>query len=191
MEEGLSDTRARVASARLGHSHRNLEVLQYVMAPYAGATTPEQAQEYYALWKAPMRRYAGEITAFSKERHTVNIRFKDGDCADEVPMKVVKRVMFGDSCEQALLREEQAEEPGAPIPRPRGRTYMGDNLGITRMTFTASTGAYVPLADRLILTSTWSTVRNGRALTGVVEDSMTLRAAIGGIDSDMYTRAIW
>ena len=106
-------------------------------------------------------------------------------------MKVVKRALFGDSCEEALLREEQAAEAGAPIPRPRGRTYMGDNLGITRMTFTASTGAYVPLADRLILTSTWSTVRNGHTLAGVVEDSTTLRAAIDGIDSDMYTRAIW
>jgi hypothetical protein len=170
---------------------RNLEVLQYVMAPYAGAVTPEQAQEYYALWKAPMQRYPGEITAFSKERRTVNIRFKDGDCADAVPMKVVKRALFGDSCEEALLREEQAAEAGAPIPRPRGRTYMDDNLGITRMAFTASTGAYVPLAERLILTSSWSTVRNGHALAGVVEDRTTLRAVIDGIDSDMYTRAIW
>jgi hypothetical protein len=58
MEEGLPDTRARGPSARLGHSHRNLEVLQYVMAPYAGVVTPEQAQEYYALWKAPMRQPA-------------------------------------------------------------------------------------------------------------------------------------
>jgi hypothetical protein len=191
MEEGLPDTRARVASVRLGHSHTNLEVLQYVVAPYAGVVTSEQAQEYYALWKAPMQRYPGEITALSKERRTVNIRFKDGDCAHEVPMKVVKRALFGDSCLEALLREEQESEPGAPVSRPRGRTYMGDNLGITRMTFTASTGAYVPLADRLILTSTWSTVRNDRVLAGVVEDSMTLRAAIDGIDSDMYTRAIW
>jgi hypothetical protein len=106
-------------------------------------------------------------------------------------MKVVKRALFGDSCEEALLREEQAAEAGAPIPRPRGRTYMDDNLGITRMAFTASTGAYVPLAERLILTSSWSTVRNGHALAGVVEDRTTLRAVIDGIDSDMYTRAIW
>jgi len=191
MEEGLPDTRTRVTTARLGHSRENLEVLQCVMAPWAGATTPEQAQEYYALWKAPMQRYSGQITAFSKERRTVDIRFKDGVCADEVPMKVVKRVLFGDSCLESLLREEQESEPVVPVPRPRGRTYMGDNLGITRMTFTASTGAYVPLADRLILTSTWSTVRNGHTLAGVVEDSTTLRAAIDGIDSDMYTRAIW
>jgi hypothetical protein len=191
MEEGLSDTRARVMCARLGHTRPNLEVLQCVMAPWAVATTPEQAQEYYALWKAPMQRYPGQITAFSKERRTVNIRFKDGVCADEVPMEVVKRVLFGDSCLEALLREEQESEPFSSVPRARGRTYMGDMLGITRMTFTASTGAYVPLADRLILTSTWSTVRNGHTLAGVVEDNTTLRAAIGGIDSDMYTRAIW
>ena len=100
-------------------------------------------------------------------------------------------VMFGDSCEQVLLREEETVEPGAPIPRPRGRTYMGDNLGITRMAFSSSTGAYVPLADRLMLTSSWSTVRNGRALAGVVDDTITLRDVIDGTDSDMYTRAIW
>jgi hypothetical protein len=87
MEEGLPDTRARVASVRLGHSHTNLEVLQYVVAPYDGVVTSEQVQEYYALWKAPMQRYPGEITVLSKERRTVNIRFKDGDCAHEVPKK--------------------------------------------------------------------------------------------------------
>ena len=59
------------------------------------------------------------------------------------------------------------------------------------MAFTASTGANVPLADRLVLTSTWSTVRNGHTLAGVIEDSITLREAIDGIDSDLYTRAIW
>ena len=39
MEEGLPDKRARVGIARLGHSHGNLEVLQAVMCPYAGAMT--------------------------------------------------------------------------------------------------------------------------------------------------------
>jgi len=116
MEEGLPDTRARVATARLGHSHVNLEVLQPVMAPYAGAATLEQAQEYYATWKPGMKRYPGEITVFSKERRTVNIGFKDGDWADEVPMNVKKRTMYGDSCEQALLREEETAEPVTPFP---------------------------------------------------------------------------
>jgi hypothetical protein len=138
-----------------------------------------------------MKRYPGEITAISKERRTVNIAFKDGDWADDVPMEVVKRIMYGDSCLQALLREEEAAEPGTPIPRTLGRTYVGDNLGITRMAFTASTGTSVPLADRLVLTSTWSTVRNGHTLAGVIEDSITLCEAINGIDSDLYTRAIW
>ena len=65
------------------------------------------------------------------------------------------------------------------------------NMGITTMAFAAPSDDYVPLYERLILTSAWSTERSGRILAGVVEDSISLKEAINGVDSVMYTRAIW
>ena len=102
--------------------------------------------------------------------------------------------MYGDSCDEALDREELAGRPGLHVSRRAkcaGKTYLSQNMGITTMAFAAPSDDYVPLSERDILTSAWSTERSGCILAGVVEDSISLKEAINGVDSDMDTRAIW
>ena len=149
---------------------------------------------YYHSLSLPARHFLGEVSAIHKERKTVDVQFKDGDHFTDVSIHLVKRYIYGDSCDEALDGEELTDTPGLHVSRCAkcaGKTYLSHNMGITTMTFAVPSDDYVPFSERIILTSAWSKERSGRILAGVVEDSISLKEVFKGVDSDMYTRAIW
>ena len=101
---------------------------------------PAEATIYYHSLSLPARRFLGEVSAIHKERRTVDVQFKDGDHAADVPMHLVKRYMYGDSCDEALEREELAGTPGLRVSRRTkclGKTYLSQSMGIRTMAFAA------------------------------------------------------
>ncbi len=64
-------------------------------------------------------------------------------------MHLVKRYMYGDSCDEALEREELAGTPGLVLKRSsrKGKTYLSKNMGIKSMADAVASDG-VPLAER-------------------------------------------
>ena len=177
MGDGLPLKRTSVGTSHFGHTPPVLELIQPVLCPYSGETSPADATLYYHILSLPCLHFLGEISAIHKGERTVDVLFKDGDRDANVPMHLVKRYMYGDSCDQTLQREELADMCGMNVARSsrrKGKTYLSENMGIKSLSFAAPSNDHVPLAYRLIITSSWSTERSGCVLAGVVEDTVSL-----------------
>ena len=132
MGDGLPVKTTSVGTVNFGHTSPNLELLQPVMCPYAGDVLPAEATLYYHSLSLPARRFLGEISAIHKEERTVDVLFKDGDRTADVTMHLVKRYMYGDSCDETLEREELTVTPGLVLKhrRCKDKTYLSFNMDI-------------------------------------------------------------
>ena len=136
MGDGLPLKRTSVGTSHFGHTPPVLELIQPVLCPYSGETSPADATLYYHILSLPCLHFLGEISAVHKGERTVDVLFKDGDRDANVPMHLVKRYMYGDSCDQTLQREELADMCGMNVARSsrrKGKTYLSPRIWASRV----------------------------------------------------------
>ena len=98
------------------------------MCPYAGDVLPTEATLYYHGLSLPTRRLLDEISVMDKEERTVDVLFKDGDRTVDVTMRLLKRYMYGDSCDETLDREELPDMPGLMLTNAQTQQVQGQHI---------------------------------------------------------------